>query len=132
MAEIVWTAKKVEEIMQIAQDVISLDTPVLAEDGEKTSSLGDFIEDVDPSPLDLMILQERKERIDFYLREFLTQREYEIIKMRYGFNDSKTMTLEECGEKLKLTRERVRQIEAKALRKLRARFARNKITRETI
>ncbi len=112
--------EKVEYVMKIKQDIHSLDAGVGRdgdEDGE--SVLGDFIEDEDaPSPMDAAAGQLLKEQVADILSA-LTEREQKIVKMRFGLDDGKNHTLEEVGQEFSVTRERIRQIEAKALAKLR-------------
>jgi RNA polymerase primary sigma factor len=107
--------KKVREILQTTQDAVSIETPV-GETGE--SHLGEFIEDrVMPSPPDTVIHSSLREQIEEALKS-LTEREAEVIRLRFGLGENGDHTLEEVGDKLQVTRERIRQIEAKALRKL--------------
>ncbi len=106
---------KVRKIIKIAQQPISLETPI-GEEGD--SHLGDFIEDkVMPSPPDAVIHINLREKIEEALKS-LTEREAKILTMRFGLGDGNEHTLEEVGQQFKVTRERIRQIEAKALRKL--------------
>ena len=106
---------KVRKIIKIAQEPISLETPI---GEEEDSHLGDFIEDkFIPSPPDAVIHQNLKEQIENALKT-LTEREAKVLKMRFGLGDGNEHTLEEVGQQFKVTRERIRQIEAKALRKL--------------
>jgi len=106
---------KVRKIIKVAQEPISLETPI---GEEEDSHLGDFIEDkVLPSPPEAVIHQSLKEHIEEALKT-LTEREAKVLKMRFGLGDGNEHTLEEVGQKFKVTRERIRQIEAKALRKL--------------
>jgi RNA polymerase primary sigma factor len=106
---------KVRKIIKIAQEPISLETPI---GEEEDSHLGDFIEDkLIPSPPDTVIHINLKEQIDEALKS-LTEREARVLKMRFGLGDGNEHTLEEVGQQFKVTRERIRQIEAKALRKL--------------
>ena len=108
------SSEKVREIMKIAQDPVSLETPI----GEE-SHLGDFIADDDtPTPVDAAAQNILREVIERELHT-LTPREEYVIKLRFGLYDGRTRTLEEVGQKFNITRERIRQIEAKALRKLR-------------
>jgi RNA polymerase primary sigma factor len=110
------TAEKVREIMKIAQDPVSLETPI---GEEEDSHLGDFVEDTDsPAPSDSASYALLREHIANVLNT-LTPRERQVIKMRYGLEDGRQRTLEEVGKQFQITRERIRQIEAKALRKLR-------------
>ena len=107
---------KVRKILKIAQDPISLETPVGEEDD---SHLGDFIEDRNAlSPVDAVINTDLREHTESVLHT-LTTREEQVIKMRFGMGDGSEHTLEEVGHSFSVTRERIRQIEAKALRKLR-------------
>lgn len=107
---------KVAEIQKIAQDPVSLETPI---GEEEDSHLGDFIEDANAiSPSDSAEKRMLKEQILMVL-DGLTPRENQVIRLRYGLDDNKPKTLEEVGREFKVTRERIRQIEAKALRKLR-------------
>jgi RNA polymerase primary sigma factor len=109
-------AAKVRRIMRIAQEPMSLETPVGT---EENSSLGDFIEDDSlPGPADQASRHLLKEQMSEILQG-LSQREREVLEMRFGLNDGMARTLEEVGQKFGVTRERIRQIEAKALRKLR-------------
>jgi len=106
---------KVRKIIKIAQEPISLETPI---GEEEDSHLSDFIEDkVLPSPPDTVIHINLREQIGDALRT-LTDREAKVLKMRFGLGDGNEHTLEEVGQQFKVTRERIRQIEAKALRKL--------------
>ncbi|MBQ3527294.1 MAG: RNA polymerase sigma factor RpoD [Clostridia bacterium] len=108
--------EKVREIMKIAQDPVSLETPI---GEEEDSHLGDFIPDDDsPAPQDAASYAMLREQIREVLHT-LTPREEQVLKLRYGLEDGRTHTLEEVGKKFDITRERIRQIEAKALRKLR-------------
>lgn len=108
---------KVEHIMKIKQDISSLDASV--RDDEEDSVLGDFIEDEDTiSPEESATGQLLKEHVNIMLGA-LTEREQKILKLRFGLEDGKSHTLEEVGQEFNVTRERIRQIEAKALAKLR-------------
>ena len=110
------TAEKVREIMKIAQDPVSLETPI---GEEEDSHLGDFIPDDDtPSPAEATSTNILREELEKQLHT-LTPREEHVIKLRFGLYDGRTRTLEEVGKEFDITRERIRQIEAKALRKLR-------------
>ena len=110
------SADKVREIMKIAQDPVSLETPI---GEEEDSHLGDFIQDEDtPAPADAASQTILREVIERELHT-LTPREEHVIKLRFGLYDGRTRTLEEVGKEFDITRERIRQIEAKALRKLR-------------
>ncbi len=110
------TPEKVREIIKIAQEPVSLETPIGEEDD---SHLGDFIEDQDAtSPSDHAAYELLKEQLEDVL-DTLTDREENVLRLRFGLDDGRTRTLEEVGKVFGVTRERIRQIEAKALRKLR-------------
>mgnify|MGYP001534959084 FL=1 len=107
---------KVRDIIKIAQEPVSLETPIGEEDD---SHLGDFIEDQDaPAPAEAVAVTLLKEQLMDVLNS-LTAREAKVLRLRYGLDDGKARTLEEVGKEFNVTRERIRQIEAKALRKLR-------------
>ena len=129
-----YTAKEIEHLMLIAQDVISLDTPILSLDeyDQGENRLGDFVADDSPTPEEELIEQNKREVIDNFIKRYLTDKEQTIIRLRYGLDDGQVKTLEEIGQKFGLSRERVRQIEARAIRKLRVRFAQHHIRREDI
>ena len=108
--------EKVMEIQKIAQDPVSLETPIGEEDD---SHLGDFIQDEDsPAPQDSVAYTLLREQLEEVMNT-LTPREAKVLKLRFGLEDGKARTLEEVGREFEVTRERIRQIEAKALRKLR-------------
>lgn len=115
-AEMEIPVEKVMEIQKIAQDPVSLETPIGEEDD---SHLGDFIQDDDsPAPHDSAAYTLLKEQLEDVMNT-LTPREAKVLKLRFGLEDGKARTLEEVGREFEVTRERIRQIEAKALRKLR-------------
>jgi len=108
--------ERVREIMKIAQEPVSLETPI---GEEEDSHLGDFIPDEDaPAPADAASFLLLKEQLEEVL-ETLTPREEKVLRLRFGLDDGRARTLEEVGKVFDVTRERIRQIEAKALRKLR-------------
>ncbi len=110
------TVERVREIMKIAQEPVSLETPI---GEEEDSHLGDFIEDHDaPAPADAASFTLLREQLGEVL-ETLTLREKKVLELRFGLEDGRSRTLEEVGQHFGVTRERIRQIEAKALRKLR-------------
>ena len=110
------TVDRVREIMKIAQEPVSLETPI---GEEEDSHLGDFIEDQDaPAPADAASFMLLKEQLEEVL-DTLTPREEKVLRLRFGLDDGRARTLEEVGQSFGVTRERIRQIEAKALRKLR-------------
>ena len=115
-AEMEIPVEKVTEIQKIAQDPVSLETPIGEEDD---SHLGDFIQDEDsPAPQDSAAYTLLKEQLEEVMNT-LTPREAKVLKLRFGLEDGRARTLEEVGREFQVTRERIRQIEAKALRKLR-------------
>ncbi len=108
--------EKVEEILKISQEPVSLETPI---GEEEDSHLGDFIEDRNAlAPADAASFQLLKEQVGEVLHT-LTEREGRVLQLRFGLEDGRSRTLEEVGREFGVTRERIRQIEAKALRKLR-------------
>ncbi len=109
--------EKVQYILKIAQEPVSLEKPI---GEEEDSTLGDFIADTsNDTPYEYTEKIKLREELEYALNTYLTAREAEILKLRYGFDDNRIRTLEEVGKMFNLTRERIRQIEAKALRKLR-------------
>jgi len=114
--EMALTVEKVREIMKIAQEPVSLETPI---GEEEDSHLGDFIPDDDaPAPSEAAAFTLLKEQLIDVL-DTLTPREEKVLRLRFGLDDGRARTLEEVGKEFSVTRERIRQIEAKALRKLR-------------
>jgi len=110
-------ADKVREIVRLSLDPISLETPI---GEEEDSRLGDFLpDDALVEPQDIAVHQVLKEQIEYVLGRFLTDRERDVVRLRFGLDDGRSRTLEEVGKEFNVTRERIRQIEAKALRKLR-------------
>ena len=106
--------EKIRKILKIAQEPISLETPV----GDDDSHLRDFLEDVKTaSPPEMVSKMNLREQLGNVLST-LTEREAKVIEMRFGLRDGNEHTLEEVGQEFQVTRERIRQIEAKALRKL--------------
>ncbi len=114
--ELAMPVDKVREIMRVAQEPVSLETPI---GEEEDSHLGDFIPDDDaPAPADAASHTLLKEQLEEVLQS-LTEREAKVLRLRFGLEDGRPRTLEEVGKEFDVTRERIRQIEAKALRKLR-------------
>ncbi len=110
------SVEKVREIQKVAQEPVSLETPI---GEEEDSHLGDFIPDEDvPQPVEAAAFSLLKEQLNEVL-DTLTEREQKVLKLRFGLDDGRARTLEEVGKEFDVTRERIRQIEAKALRKLR-------------
>ena len=115
-AEMNMPVERVREILKISQEPVSLETPI---GEEEDSHLGDFIQDENvPVPADAAAFTLLKEQLDEVLGT-LTEREQKVLRLRFGLDDSRARTLEEVGKEFNVTRERIRQIEAKALRKLR-------------
>ena len=115
-AELGMGVEKVREIMRVAQEPVSLETPI---GEEEDSHLGDFIPDDEaPAPAEAASHTLLKEQLDDVLTS-LTEREAKVLRLRFGLEDGRPRTLEEVGKEFDVTRERIRQIEAKALRKLR-------------
>ena len=118
------TPKRIREIQRIALEPVSLETPIGEEDD---SHLGDFIEDKESeSPVDYTTKQLLKEELDSILKD-LTDREERVLRLRYGLDDNRPRTLEEVGREFGVTRERIRQIEAKAIKKLKHPSRRKKL-----
>ena len=114
-AELHMSVEKVQSIQKIAQEPVSLETPVGEEDD---STLGDFVHDeANPNPLEYTINEAYREEIDTVLKT-LTQREEKVLRLRFGLNDGKPHTLEDVGKEFGVTRERIRQIESKAIKRL--------------
>ena len=114
--ELQMPVEKVREILRVAQEPVSLETPI---GEEEDSHLGDFIQDDNvPVPAEAAAQTLLKEQLDEVL-DTLTEREQKVLRLRFGINDGRARTLEEVGREFDVTRERIRQIEAKALRKLR-------------
>lgn len=128
-----YSGEYIRYIQQIALmcDTVSLNTKINTEEGDETE-LGDFIQDTEPTPEELVAEQDKHDLIMRYLAKYLTPREEKVIRLRFGLDDGQPRTLEEVGEIYGITRERIRQVEAKAIRKLRCAFARNKIKRENL
>lgn len=123
-AELNMPVERVREIMRIAQDPVSLETPI---GEEEDSHLGDFIPDEEaPQPAEAASLVLLKEQLNQVLST-LTDREEKVLRLRFGLEDGRSRTLEEVGQQFNVTRERIRQIEAKALRKLRHPNRSNKV-----
>ena len=115
-AEMDMPVERVREILKISQEPVSMETPI---GEEEDSHLGDFIEDDNvPAPAEAAAFTLLKEQLDEVLST-LTDREQKVLRLRFGLEDGRARTLEEVGKEFKVTRERIRQIEAKALRKLR-------------
>lgn len=123
-----WTPEKVIKIQQLMQDVVSLNTTIDSKDGDGDTEIGDLIEDTEsPSAEELMIRDDRHRFLLEVMHKCLSPREIKVMCMRYGFYDGKPKTLEEIGVTFNVTRERIRQIENNAIRRLKGYMARNKI-----
>lgn len=126
------TAKDVEYLQILENNVISLNTPIRIDNEPETTELGDYIVDLSPTPEELAF---EKERVDFLLKVIkrrLDAREEAVITDRYGLIDGEPKTLEEVGRKYNVSRERIRQVEEKAIRKLCYYFERKGIKRSDI
>lgn len=122
------TAKDIERILILAQGCVSLNAPIVSTDGEEDGELGDFMVDTAPSLEEQVIEREKNTVLLDYVEKYLTPREERIIKLRYGLLDGQYKTLEDVAKMFGVTRERIRQIEASALKRLRLKFSKNKIT----
>jgi RNA polymerase primary sigma factor len=136
LSERIYTPRDIEQLLLLKSqcDIISLNSIVVdRSDGQNTESeLGDYIPDPNPTPEEETVMTQRRETIERYLNRCLSAREYLVVAKRFGLDDDRSKTLEEIGDELGLSRERVRQIEARALRKLRNMFMKNNITWENI
>jgi RNA polymerase primary sigma factor len=128
----VYTAQEIEQIMSLMQSTLSLNEPTRINGETEDAEFGDFLEDPSPTPEEALINDDRRDKLMFYLNSCLTERERNVIISRFGLDNTSPMTLDEIGQMSNLSRERIRQIEAKALRKLRYAFARKKIKREDL
>ena len=123
-----WTPEKVIEIQQLMQDVVSLNATVANKEGEGDTEIGDLIEDTEsPSAEELMITDDRRRFLLEVMYKCLSPRDIKVMSMRYGFYDGEPKTLEEIGAVFNVTRERIRQIENHALRRLKGYMIRNQI-----
>lgn len=117
-----WTAEKVLEILAIANmtDITSLDKKISDEDGDNShdSYIGDFIPSNEPTPQEIIENESTRKFLIQLMRDNLKPREYQVMMLRYGFEDGVRLTLEEIGDLYEVTRERIRQLEHKALKKL--------------
>ena len=123
-----WTPEKVIKVQRLMQDVVSLNTVIDSKDGDGDTEIGDLIEDTEsPSAEELMIRDDRHRFLLEIMHKCLSPRDIKVMCMRYGFDDGEPKTLEEIGIAFNVTRERIRQIESHALRRLKGYMARNKI-----
>ena len=127
-----WTREYVDSVLQVAQDVISLNAHVSMPDGDNETEFGELLEDEAPNPEDLALIEGRRDKLLEYMAKYLKPREIEVLQLRYGFTTGTPMTLEEVGSHYGVTRERIRQIEHRALRRLRFKLMSNNITAEDI
>lgn len=127
-----YTTEEIEWLLNLSKDVVSLNTPMAVEQDDAHTELGDFIVDPNPGPDDELLQSNRASLLYKYLNQYLNTREQTVICKRFGLEDGVCYTLEEVGQHFGLSRERVRQIEARALRKLRYGFMKNKVTWENI
>lgn len=124
----VWTAEEVEYIQQIAQEPISLNMIIGNVEGDHITELGDIIEDDSPGPEEITIQNDTRSTLIKFMST-LKPKEQKILMLLHGFYDGVPMTREEVGEIYGVTRERIRQIEQKALKRLRAKIRRKNIQR---
>lgn len=123
-----WTPEKVIEVQRLMQDVVSLNAVIDSRDGDGDTEIGDLIEDTEsPSAEELMIRDDRHRFLLEVMHKCLSARDIKVMCMRYGFDDGEPKTLEEIGVAFNVTRERIRQIESHAIRRLKGYMARNKI-----
>ncbi len=134
MAKTTYTAQEIAEILLLSRNVISLNAHVKPNsvDEMDETEIGDLIEDTGPGPEELAMEQNRAEILDKYMNKYLTHREKEILSMRFGIDNGNPKSLIEIAKHFGLTRERIRQIEVNAIRKLRYYFYKNKITWENL
>jgi RNA polymerase primary sigma factor len=118
MKKKVWTAEDIEKLQLLARDVVSLNSLISNVEGEFDLELVDFIKDDSPGPEELAIKNSTRDTL-MKAMKYLSARERRVLLMRYGFIDNNDMTLAEISRKYNVTRERIRQVEAKAIRKLR-------------
>lgn len=129
----VWTAEDVRKLQAIAQDVISLSSIVGDPEREgQDGELGDFIQDNGPTPEDRAISDSTKELLLQIIKTILSPKEEKVIKLRYGFETGNSMTLAEVGKVFNVTRERIRQVEKRALEKIRKKLARMNLEKEDL
>lgn len=132
MTNKIWTAEDVTWLMQIAQPCESLNRVVSVADESGDIEVGELLEDTAPSPDEIIIAEDRKRILNKYINKYLDPREAKVILMRYGFETGTPMTLEDVGNHFGVTRERIRQVEMRALNKLRRRFSINNIRKEDL
>ena len=126
------TAKDIEYLQIMAQEPISLESKVISEDSESELEFGDFIKDPAPTPEEVAMVKETQRILREYIKKILSPREELVITMRYGIDNNIPMTLEQIGENFGVTRERIRQIEKQAIRKLRIGLERNNMSLEDL
>jgi len=126
------TAKDIEYLQIMAQEPISLESKIFSEDGDTELELGDVIKDPAPTPEEVAIAKESQRILREYIKKILSPREEQVIIMRYGIDNNIPMTLEQIGKNFGVTRERIRQIEKQAIRKLRIGLKRNNVSLEDL
>ncbi len=127
-----WTPKYVEYLQLLAQDILSLNTKIRTEDGDETE-IGYLIEDtLVPAPDDVIIVKDRRALLIKYISQYLKPREERVLRMRYGLDGDKPMTLEEVGQYFGVSRQRIEQIESKAIERLRKQFIKHGVKKGDI
>lgn len=130
-----YTEKDIARLMVLAQDTVSLNSPVIVRNGETAdeTELGNLIKDDSLGPEDIVIEEEKKRIIATWLKMYLSPREELILRMRFGmYENEEPMTLEQVGLRFGVTRERIRQVEKKALRKLKLKLLSRGIKQEDL
>jgi RNA polymerase primary sigma factor len=130
VAEKVWTAKEIERLMVLAQDVVSLNEIIKLPGDTDGEELGTFIEDPESNPINEVINTDRHNILMRFIKQYLRPNEQDIIIARFGLETGYPMTLDEIGKSRNITRERVRQVEATGLRRLRLVFMKKQLTEE--